>query len=302
MKYTPKFPLVLSSSALGAFQRCPKQFELAYIRGFQTETNEAVRQGSSFHKMMQAAALGVPEERLIAENMGDPMLAVVLAYLKHRGIRGNNLAVEQPLYTKILPSVWVRTTMDRIYNEAGAVTILDYKTFASAPNLDTELNFQCKLYAAIAMRHWGLPVPPRFEFEYVRRTPPFVEKDKQGRVWSPDECYKTWPIYVSTKEAAILMDEATELCRRILQLCKGYKPGDSRFYRVPLTTSGYSAFSCGGCFVRELCKAEASTGRLSPGIIEANTTEIRPFPAPLPKGAHGKPSYLATLEEAEELR
>jgi len=277
---------------------------MQYVRGFQTETNRAVEEGASFHEMIAKVALGMPQEKLIAEYCGQAMLPVVLAYLKYKPLPGVILAAEQPLYTKILPSVWIRATFDLMYRSPGTLdpVLLDYKTFANAPNLDTELSFQCKLYAALAQAHFGAEYPPCFEFENVRRTPPYVEKDKKGGVWTPDECYKTWPVYVSSREAAVLMAEATELCKRILQLLKTYEPGDPRFYRVPLMTSGFSAFSCGGCFVRELCKSEASTGRLSESQIEANTTSIRPFPAPLPKGAFGKQSYLATVEESEALR
>jgi len=304
VKFTPRKPLILSSSALSAFKRCPKSFELQYVRGFQTETNRAVEEGASFHEIIAKAALGVPQEKLIADYVGQPMLPVALGYLKHKGIRGVTLAVEQPLYTKILPSVWIRTTFDRVYNllPDSSPTILDYKTFSNAPNLDVELNFQCKLYCVLTMEHFGLENPPRFEFEYVRRTPPFIEKDKKGGVWTPDDCYKTWPIYISSREAAVLKAELLADCERILHTLKTWEPGDPRFSRTALTTSGWSAFSCGTCFVRELCKAEASTGRLSAAQIEANTTGIGVFPPPLPKGANGKTSYLATVEESESLR
>src|SRR5580692_5678311 len=192
MKFTPRSPLVLSSSALGAFKRCPKSFELNYVRGFQTPTNRAVEEGASFHDMIAKIALGMSQERLIAEYCGQPMLPVVLAYLKYKKLPGIILAAEQPLYTKILPSVWIRTTFDMMYQllPDSSPTIRDYKTFANAPNLDVELNFQSKLYAALAKEHFGLESPPRFEFEYVRRTPPYVEKDKKGGVWTAEECYK----------------------------------------------------------------------------------------------------------------
>jgi|HubBroStandDraft_2_1064218.scaffolds.fasta_scaffold102629_1 hypothetical protein len=304
MKFTPRSPLVLSSSALGAFKRCPKSFELNYVRGFQTPTNRAVEEGASFHDMIAKIALGMSQERLIAEYCGQPMLPVVLAYLKYKKLPGIILAAEQPLYTKILPSVWIRTTFDMMYQllPDSSPTIRDYKTFANAPNLDVELNFQSKLYAALAKEHFGLESPPRFEFEYVRRTPPYVEKDKKGGVWTAEECYKTWPVYVSSREADMLMAETKEVCKRILVILKNWEPSDPRMYRVAQTTSGFSAFSCNGCFVRELCKAEASAGRLSETQIEANTESIRAFPPPLPKGAFGKQSYLATVEESESLR
>jgi hypothetical protein len=304
MRFTPRNPLVLSSSALGAFKRCPKSFELNYVRGFQTPTNRAVEEGASFHEMIAKAALGMPQEKLIAEYCGQAMLPVVLAYLKYKKLPGVILSAEQPLYTKILPSVWIRSTFDLMYGVADMVdpVIRDYKTFANAPNLDVELNFQSKLYAALAKEHFGLASPPRFEFEYVRRTPPYVEKDKKGGVWTADECYKTWPVYVSSREADMLMAETREICKHILVVLKTWEPSDPRMYRVAQTTSGFSAFSCDGCFVRELCKAEASAGRLSEMQIEANTTSIRPFPALLPKGAFGKQSYLATQQESEGLR
>lgn len=132
-------PLVLSSSAIAAYKRCPKSFELQYVRNLEPRrTTNAIEFGSSLHEVLESYAKRTP----LAPEAVDPTTdSVARAYLAHRPLPNpaDTLSVEEPLYTQLLasPDVWLRTTFDLVYRrrDDGFIIARDYKGLA----LDTPL-------------------------------------------------------------------------------------------------------------------------------------------------------------------
>lgn len=265
-------PIVFSSSAIAAFKRCPKSYQLGYEMGLQPDdtVKDYVHQGSNFHAL---AAAHYTRERTDA-NWSD-MLDVWSEYLAHQAMPEGVLSVEAPTYSELLPDVWVRTTFDLVYERGrgeGPIVGRDYKTFDRAPTLDLDLDFQGRFYIAALMRKYeGREV--EFEYEYVRRVPPGT-KNSRG-VWTPEDCYLRFPLIISRREADVVWEEAKWVVESILRA-----QDRNRFWRTDL--KGASPHTCGSCFYRNLCKAELEHGELSEqdlAILSPNRKE----PITLPK-------------------
>jgi PD-(D/E)XK nuclease superfamily len=281
MKRVNQYALVISASDFFSYMRCPKSFDLGWRRGwYPLVDKEAVTKGSAFHLWMEAYALMempapgpsiIPRMNKInilqgADETG--MQAVAEAYIEHRWKQNppcKILMVEQPLYTKVLdkgctdkyvvwegPDVWIRTTFDLVYqDEDGWIVARDYKSFVNNVTFDQDLDFQSRIYTSVLQRHFGTD-KVRFEFENVRQTPPNVVKDKSGGMWRPDECYINIPGYYAKHELDALWAETQGVAADIVRKLRSGDP--HTWYRVGL--KGHSPFTCGSCFVKDMCKAE----------------------------------------------
>jgi hypothetical protein len=180
---------------------------------------------------------------------------VARAYLKHRNFPSNT-KVEEPIYVEFLSGIYVRGTCDLTYKtEDGTLVVRDWKTFARLPSLDSDLDFQARLYIALVMRQYKTS-KVRFEHEYVRRTCPFIPKDKAGNVWQPEDCYLTESIVVSLREAATIVQEVKWELENLLRTRY-----TGQYTRTNLKGGGYD--SCASCSVKEICKAELTNGELN---------------------------------------
>jgi hypothetical protein len=257
-------PLVLSYSALNTYRRCPKNFELSYERRIiPRKHSEAADLGTALHEILAGAARDASVEnhlRAASPEQLDGMFLVASAYLKHKPIPREVIAIEEPYYTRLIRGVWLRTTFDLVYrDESGWVVGRDYKSFEKAPALDVDLDFQGGIYVAALQRAFPDAIGHRFEYEYIRRVPPGT-KNSTG-VWRPDECYINVPVVQPRRELDVLWAETQEWARTILRArMRGSFPraGTRKEFGSP----------CLGCFQLDLCKAEMQHGTLDDQDME----------------------------------
>lgn len=133
---TAKEPLVLSYSAVAAFKKCRKAYELEHARRINpNRTSEAAEQGTSFHRYMH----GYAETRGFFSELDsqDPMLQVAWKYVEHNGFPQDVLGAEEPQYSKLYGNIWLRTTHDLIYREDDWIVVRDYKGLALSTPIPT---------------------------------------------------------------------------------------------------------------------------------------------------------------------
>lgn len=249
-------PLVFSMTSISTFMRCKKKYQIQnelLLDGMRE--SQALEEGTAFHEIMATYARegAFPQEE-------SPMLDVARAWLRFNTFPSRIELVEEPVYVQFLPGVFVRCTFDLAYrDEDGNIVIRDWKTFAKWPTLDSDLDFQARLYVACAMRHFKT-TKVMFEHVYVRRTPPGIPKDKAGNAWAPEECYLTTPLVVPVREAAQVAKEVQWELANILATRES-----GQWSRNNLKGGGYD--SCASCSVKEICKAELIHGELSDDLL-----------------------------------
>lgn len=273
---TAKYPLILSSSALSSFKRCRKQYQLSYEMLLDPRmTSQAAEQGSSFHAW---AALYAKGSTYAGGHDTDEMWEVWSAYARHKPLPKGIISAEEPLYTPLYPKeVYLRTTFDLVYEDGEEIVARDYKTFASWPSMDHDLDFQARIYLACLGRRYP-ERKVRFEHEFVRRTPPGVPHNKRGDIWSPEECYRTDPLVCSQGELDALWEETLEVVQDLLRARRRYQEGHkAAFYRQDLKGNFQG---CESCFQRELCKSEAQQGYLDEQTIALLSTPRKPLEVP----------------------
>jgi hypothetical protein len=266
-------PLVLSASALDLFKRCRKAYQLGYEMNLDPIfTNEAVEQGSTFHALMAQMASQTGESLKLDTTDPLSMDSVVSSYIRHRWDIDSYeiISAEKPMYTPLIEGVVLRTTFDLVYRKGQEVFIRDYKTFAAAPTYDVDLDFQGRIYIAAMMKQLKSD-RVRFEYEYVRRTPPNVPKDKAGKHWTPDECYINVPLIISKREAAALWHETQWVAADLLRARE-----EGRWYRQD--RKGWNG--CQSCFYKDLCKAEVQLGVLDDATINMLSKPREPMEMP----------------------
>lgn len=243
-------------------------YELGYVRLLAPRRPErdAAALGTSFHALVAAAA-----KQASYDPVHNQQLEVALAYLKHNPLpsSANILVVDSPQYIPIGDD-WLRWTPDLVYQDGQTIKIRDYKTFDKKPSLDTEMDFQARIYIACAMRKYKTD-NVWFEHEYVRRTPPGVPHNKAGDTWTPGDCYIRIPLVISRAEADRLWEET----RWVLEDIKA-TTANNRWYRQCTRDSFYGC--CGE--YRDLCKAEMQQGALDQGTIDALSTPREPLKLP----------------------
>jgi hypothetical protein len=260
-------PLVFSMSAVSTFMRCKTKYKLMYemlLDG--SKENEAMAEGTAFHSIMaEYARTGRLEH-------DSPMGEVAKVYLHHRTFPRDIVRVEEPLYIEFSDGVYIRGTCDLIYREDDTLVIRDWKTFARLPSLDADLDFQARLYIALVMRHYKTK-DVRFEHEYVRKTPPGVQKDKAGSCWSPDECYINTTIVASLRETMTIIKEVSIELENLLRTRE-----TGGYTRTNLKGGGYD--SCSSCSVKEICKAELTNGELNDSLLYGISRKREPIEIP----------------------
>jgi hypothetical protein len=238
-------PRVYSMSGVSTFKRCAKKYQIQYellLDGLRE--SQALITGSNFHSIMEQYA----KTGKIVDDVDYDMAVVAKTYIDHIGFPKNIVSVEKSIYVKMLPDVYVRCTMDLVYLDNGVYVIRDWKTFGKMPSLDSDLDFQARVYIALAMKHFGTE-KVRFEHEYIRTTPPNIPKDKAGNEWSVDECYVNAPLSISMAEARQIVREL-QYDLKTLESAKS----DNMFTRSPQKGGGYD--QCASCSVKEICKAD----------------------------------------------
>jgi hypothetical protein len=255
-KPTKEQPLILPMSSIALFRKCRKAYELGYERNINPgKTSDAAALGTRFHEYAAACHKG----KWLRPDADDPMSVVWDAYRESHTLPKDILHVEDPIYTRIAPATYLRTTFDLVYrNEHGWVVARDYKTFEKQPALDVDLDFQGRIYTAVLMRQYKTD-KVLFEYEYVRRVPPGT-KNAKG-VWRHDECYTNVPLIISRREADLVWDEMLQTVADI-RLARNV----GRFYRSG--TRKEFGSPCLGCFYSELCKAELYGGELSDDDVQ----------------------------------
>ena len=249
--------LQLSMSAISSYQRCQQKFSLQYLAGLEDkrEKNEALEHGTSLHKLLELTAKGLPWEE-------SPMEDVVKAYLHYRPLPSNIISADDPHFVELNDlNVMLRTTFDLVYEDDNMLVIRDYKGFSANPSLDIERNFQARCYLWAATQIWPDYTLYKFEHEYIRRTPPFVPKNKKREVWFPEECYKTVSLVLSPED---VKEDGLELQEWIKDIVWSIENRD-RWRKTFLNGGGYD--SCGSCHVRNLCAVKAA-GNLDPQTID----------------------------------
>lgn len=240
---------VYSMSAIHTFKRCPKQFQIKYkwlLDG--TKESPALAYGTSFHKLMQQRAKGIEWDRTAV----DPaVLDVAQTFLEYNSFPTNIVSADDPYYINV-EGTWIRITPDLVYLRNDVYVIRDWKTFEKWPSNDADLDFQAHVYLALMQKHFGKKHYVEFEHVYVRKTPPYVPKDKAGNSWLPGECYRTDPLIPSQVE----LDKAyAELVFDLQMMQQADKA--STYTRTALKGGGY--MDCERCSVKEICKADKVT-------------------------------------------
>jgi hypothetical protein len=269
-------PIVFSMSAIAAFKRCRKSYEISYEMLLEPKSVPSyVTQGSDIHTLLHQAAKG---ETLDKNN---EMYEVVESYLREEPLPKKILSAEESAYTLILPAgefydcygiphehpdVYIRTTFDLVYEERGMIVGRDYKSFATQPTYDLQLDFQTRIYIAALIAKYQTD-RVRFEHENIRRTPPSPLSH-----WSPAQCYIRNEVAFPKHEIRQQWDETKDVVRDMLRARV-----EQRFYRQDLKTGPHS---CNMCFVRDLCIAQLRTGALDEQTISllANRREKERMP------------------------
>ena len=261
--------IVLSTTDLQHFKRCRKLFDYSYVRGLSPvgNTSEPMQMGSEFHAILASEA----REQYFGEpypfNPTSPMLDVAYQYVKNHPLPSHIIAAEEPMYTPLLiphsatpatPTVILRTTLDLVYLRNDVLVGRDYKTFAAAPSMDVDLDFQGSLYATVLAKTYPQYKRHEFEWEYVRR--------ETGRILKAG--YKEWPIedrYINiTRVMNDIEIETTWLETQEIALDVVRAIDENRLYRQDLKAGPHS---CDNCFFNALCKAEYSQGPLTEGTL-----------------------------------
>lgn len=252
--------MLISTSGLSAFKRCRKSYKFGYVDLLAPKrpAGNAAEQGTHFHAMMERAAKWGDEwvaQALVDED--NPMLDVALTYLQHYPLPDKPVIVDEPQYIAVGDD-WLRWTPDLVFWRGDTLVIRDYKTFERKPSIDTELDFQARIYVACAMRKFGTD-NVWFEHEYVRRTPPGVSHNARGDVWSPADCYIRIPLVVGRAEADRVWDETLWVLEEIkTTMANGHWYRQERNCCNSLLGSEYAC----------LCKAEMQQGTLDPQTID----------------------------------
>ena len=280
MSYTESNPLVISSTAFIAFGRCPKSFELGYVDNYRMAGKSCMRAGSEFHYLMEKFYKGATEDELreIGANGEFPeMWEVFCEYRKRRGHTfpspDSVLHTEEPLFTRLLPNVWLRCTFDRIWNDDGEITDDDYKTFEKAPSLDVSLDTQGRLFLCVLQKHFTEYTRFKRRYLNVRRMPPGVPKNatqqklaaagKPFDSWREDECYVEKTLRLIPGEADVIWKEAESRAEKILWSIdrRSKDPTSQPFDRVYL--KGSSPYTCSQQICRSLCAKQITQGGLT---------------------------------------
>lgn len=252
--------VVFSSSAIAAFKRCPKSFQLGYEMGLVpppfTKKGEAgtikeyVFEGTEVHEELS----GYANNDILPGKGRELMVDVAQQYLKRHPLPTDIISAEEPAYTELMPGVVIRTTFDLVYRRPnGTVVGRDYKTFEKAPSLDLDLDFQGRIYIGALMRRFP-ECDVEFEYEYIRRVVPGTKNSKG--YWTEKDCYLTFPLVISRAEADTLWEETQWVAEKMLEARER-----NRYWRTDL--KGKSPFTCGSCFYRNLCSAELEHGELT---------------------------------------
>ena len=256
--------LTIPSTAISAFKRCPKSYDIAYNRMLTPKLrNDRMNEGIAIHAIL-AYNIGKNDEASTEKyNQAcfefPDMLKVVEMYLKHNPTPGNIIAIEEPIFTPIIPGVTLRTTLDLIYEraETGQIVVRDFKSFEKSPSFDTDLDFQARLFTEVVRRKYPNQ-DVYFEIEAIRNKTPGTKNSKGA--WREEECYIRQPIYTSLSETADIWQETIWVAENILKTIE-----DKKFYRVPLQVGPHS---CNSCSYRELCKREIKNGGLDQYDLE----------------------------------
>lgn len=264
---------VYSMSAVSTWKRCSKKFEFQYVRLIDgIRENAAMTSGTNFHKIMEH--YGKTGE--LPEDIDPAMLEVAVKYLDYNKFPDfrSIISAEEPIYVEVLKDVYIRCSMDLVYRRGDGITIRDYKTFDRSPTRDIDLDFQARTYITLAALHFQTE-DIMFEHDYVRRTAPYVPKDKAGNTWSPSECYFRDELVMSTDEMASMLRELQYDLKQLMLA------EDTPFFtRSHQKGGGYD--DCSKCSVKEVCKMDL----VNPGLIDIDLTGmvIEREPVTLPEG------------------
>ncbi len=258
--FDPQVPLVVSMTDFSQFKRCRKLFDFSFVRGLapRGESNVAMQLGSDFHHLVAQAARG----EALDEN---EMTPVARAYLETHPLPQKILYVEEPLFTLVQeawngrPAIYLRTTFDLVYLRAPGVYVArDYKTFAAAPSLDVDLDFQGRVYTVALQRYLSeihSSARVEFEWEYVRRELSRPLKGKGDVEWTPEERYVNVPMVMSDLESQTTWEEIQQTALDLVRAIE-----EKRLYRQDLKAGPHS---CSFCAYQRLCVSEYHQGALS---------------------------------------
>jgi hypothetical protein len=285
MKFTSENPLVLSSTSLASYKRCPKAYQLQYVLMRDTpKVSDAIEDGRSFHVFIDKLAKGELSEKDL-ELDSDPMAQVAFHYVRYKPLPENVVGnSELAVWARLLPNVLLRCTFDIIYMEDGWLVAGDYKTFDKLPHHDPDLDFQGGLYLAqlAHTKQWSGYKDVRFEWKYVRRVPPGTKNSKG--VWTVDECYPhSTPLILPKHEIDSIWRDAQETATEMLRKLEFVNPADIMRNPSPWTRTylkGSGPHTCNGCFVKEMCKYERKYGSLDDSTISFVSIPRKPLEVP----------------------
>ncbi len=274
--YTESNPLVISSSGLAAYLRCPKSFEFGYVNRWRVPAKDVMQQGTEFHKLMEMLVKGATEDELLVAGSKGYFPDMYRVFKAYRAAKGHEfprrealLGSEEPIYTKLLENVWLRTTFDLIWDDQGEITDDDYKTFEKDMNLNLGLDFQGRLFLTVLGKKFNTDRVKR-RYRKVRRTCPGVPKNateqkkadagKPFDSWSPEQCYHDYTLRLVPGEADQVWRDAQHWARKLLfdLETRTKDPTSGAFGRVVL--SGVSPFTCGSCMYKTICTKEVLCG------------------------------------------
>jgi hypothetical protein len=244
-------PISISMSALQTFIRCPKKFELQYIKGIVDDKpdGEALEKGTRIHKYFEMYLKGKASELDWTTEEG----VLVSTYLKHNPVTDKPSHIEETLSVKVSPFVELTFTPDVMFRnpEKGIVDVWDWKSFSKMPTLDTDLDFQTNTYLAAVAQLCPAYNKFRFVHKHLRTTAPLVPKDKAGNAWTLQECYFEQVTVLSRAELNEVWEDTEE---RITEIIRDINRINAKWKRTYLR--GFDFNSCGHCPVKGLCNQD----------------------------------------------
>ncbi|MBW7885859.1 MAG: PD-(D/E)XK nuclease family protein [Caldilineaceae bacterium] len=272
---------VFSQSSLQAYADCPRRFWLAYVAQLPWPAIEAspvqeheahMRQGATFHRLVERTEIGIAPERVAADLHGD----LALWYDAYQRFRPNDLPVEHVEIERVLaipfvdsdsPGKIARAEMGQAAQN-GETTASGYRLAAKYDLIAAEQGGRVVIVDWKTARRRSDPATLRFRLQTI--VYPYVLVEASSALpWGPVRPEQVemryWFTAAPSQPVVFRYDAAQHEANRarLAQLLKEILAGadEAGFPKVPDTIQNRRRF-CAFCVYRSRCNRGESAGNL----------------------------------------